>query len=419
MEKTWTKPKGKKEGCQLVFSRATARLFPRGPKCPFPGADLPDQMIPAPARSMPWPGLRATTRPYQLHLDFCKKPNSRVIGQGHNETKASPPFVSLAIRCERSFMPGIIAFPTVVEEALEEFGGLFANAPERRHFGEYLTGLVVAERKNVSTINAEFVETTDQSCLNRWITQVRWDGKWLNEHRLEWLQERPSTRYSACGVIAIDNTLVKHSGEKIEEHQIPGDFAVDSYFSSVECLDHIHSYERGYVGALKSNRKVEFQGRQMKAVEVAASIPSEDRKRVCIGGRKQWYFGILPRRCALPASRSNRLPGRTPQTMVFHQDDAPAQARSPPSSGDPVGSQERQGSSQVSGHQPRAMGDPSYTERVSQTLDGHRDLSSGRQASSGHGRLSVTQRRGPDPAYVPRDAGAQSAYGADAAGPCA
>ena len=44
-------------------------------------------------------------------------------------------------------MPGIIAFPTVVEEALEEFGGLFANAPERRHFGEYLTGLVVTERK--------------------------------------------------------------------------------------------------------------------------------------------------------------------------------------------------------------------------------------------------------------------------------
>ena len=97
-------------------------------------------------------------------------------------------------------MPGIVDFPTVVEEAVAEFGGVFANAPERRHFGEYLTGLMVAERKNVSAINAEFVETTDQSCLNRWITQVRWDGKWLNEHRLEWLQERPSTRYSGRGV---------------------------------------------------------------------------------------------------------------------------------------------------------------------------------------------------------------------------
>ena len=46
----------------------------------------------------------------------------------------------------------------------------------------------------------------------------------------------------------------------------------------------------GYVSALKSNRKVEFQGRQMKAAEVAATIPSEDRKRVGIGDRKQWCF---------------------------------------------------------------------------------------------------------------------------------
>ena len=253
-------------------------------------------------------------------------------------------------------MPGIVAFPTVVEEALEVFGGHFANVPERRHFGEYLTGLLVSGRKNVSAINAEFAETTDQSCLNRWITQVPWDEERLNEARLEWLQQRPATRYSRRGVIAIDNTLVKHSGEKIEdagwfwdhsekrhliahdyvianyvctsgkyyplefrrfrkreegeaapsfkshtvlfkelvdwvvERQIPGDFAFDSYFSSVECLDHIHGHERGYVGALKSNRNVEFQGWQRKAAEVAASIPSEDRKRVRLGDRKQWYF---------------------------------------------------------------------------------------------------------------------------------
>ena len=31
------------------------------------------------------------------------------------------------------------------------------------------------------------------------------------------MQERPSTRYSGRGVIAIDNTLVGHSGEKIED----------------------------------------------------------------------------------------------------------------------------------------------------------------------------------------------------------
>jgi hypothetical protein len=43
----------------------------------------------------------------------------------------------------------------------------------------------VAERKNVSGINRAFAVTTDQSCLNRWLTQVDWDVTKLNERRLE------------------------------------------------------------------------------------------------------------------------------------------------------------------------------------------------------------------------------------------
>jgi len=91
-------------------------------------------------------------------------------------------------------MPAIIEFPTLVQHAVEQFGPLFANEPERRHFAEYLTGLLVAEKKTVSGINAEFVQTTDQSCLNRWITEVDWDAAQLNQQRLAWLQETPQTR---------------------------------------------------------------------------------------------------------------------------------------------------------------------------------------------------------------------------------
>lgn len=40
-------------------------------------------------------------------------------------------------------MPAIVDFPTIVKEALDEFGHLFANEPERIHFAEYLTGLLV------------------------------------------------------------------------------------------------------------------------------------------------------------------------------------------------------------------------------------------------------------------------------------
>jgi hypothetical protein len=263
-------------------------------------------------------------------------------------------------------MPAIIQFPTIVEEAVKQFGLVFSNEPERRHFAEYLTGLLIAERKTVCGINSEFAVTTDQSCLNRWITEVNWDAKLLNEKRLEWLQRDPSTRFSAQGVIAIDNTLIDHEGELIEdvgwfwdhadkrhliahdylianyvctsgkhyalefrrfrkkedcqvsaatgaageesikfkshtdlfkelvdwvvEQEIPGDFAFDCYFTNAEILNHINRKGRGYVGDLKFNRKVWFQGRELKASELAAQIDPESRKVVIIGGQKQWYF---------------------------------------------------------------------------------------------------------------------------------
>lgn len=80
-------------------------------------------------------------------------------------------------------MPTIVDFPTIVQHALEVFGDLFENTPARRHFAEYLTGLMVAEHKTVSGINREFALTTDQSCLNRWLTTSAWDEKAFNDRR--------------------------------------------------------------------------------------------------------------------------------------------------------------------------------------------------------------------------------------------
>ena len=137
-------------------------------------------------------------------------------------------------------MPAIVDFPTVVQEALVIFGDLFDTEPARRHFAEYLTGLMVAENKTVSGINREFALTTDQSCLNRWLTEVEWDITALNDRRLAWLQQAPQTRYSGRGVIAIDNTLVTHEGKLIEDvgwfwdhaderHVIAHDYLISNY----------------------------------------------------------------------------------------------------------------------------------------------------------------------------------------------
>ena len=99
-------------------------------------------------------------------------------------------------------MPTTVDFPTIVNQALELFGDVFDNEPARRHFAEYLTGLMVAERKNISAINRQFAVTTDQSCLNRWLVEASWDATALNDRRLAWLQDNPKTRYSPHGVIA-------------------------------------------------------------------------------------------------------------------------------------------------------------------------------------------------------------------------
>ena len=85
------------------------------------------------------------------------------------------------------------------------------------------------------------------------------------------------------------------------EHHIPGDFTMDCYFTNAEILNHIYSKTdrfgrpRGYVGVLKSNRKLEWKGQIVKASDLAASILPQDRKELRIGDERQWYFTVTVR----------------------------------------------------------------------------------------------------------------------------
>ena len=47
---------------------------------------------------------------------------------------------------------------------------------------------------------------------------------------------------------------------------------------------------RGCVGDLKLNRKLEWKGRTLKATELAAEIPFEDRQELRRGDKRQYYF---------------------------------------------------------------------------------------------------------------------------------
>ena len=187
-------------------------------------------------------------------------------------------------------MPAIVDFPTVVKNALQEFGPLFANEPERKHFAEYLTGLMMAHKKNVSAINREFAVTTDQSCLNRWITECGWDEERFNLQRIDWLQTQPETRFSTQGVIPIDNVLVDHDGKLIEDvgyfwdhaeqrHKIAHDYVIINYV----CTSGKHYPLEFYRFTKKDHcaqRGIEFQDhnvlfRQLVDWSIANEIPGD------------------------------------------------------------------------------------------------------------------------------------------------
>ena len=133
-------------------------------------------------------------------------------------------------------MPGIIKRPTIVEESVEEFAEFFENKCQREHFANYLTGLMVGSNKTVTGITDEFVNASDQSCLNRFLDEVDWDEQKLNEKRIDLLIERGDIEVHPRGVIALDNVLIDHDGKHIEDVGWFRDHSEERYKIAHDCL---------------------------------------------------------------------------------------------------------------------------------------------------------------------------------------
>ena len=66
---------------------------------------------------------------------------------------------------EEVLMLPINELPKFIQRILPRFSTIF-NKAQLRHFGEYLTGLIVSDNKTVTCINAQFLDHTDQSSKN-------------------------------------------------------------------------------------------------------------------------------------------------------------------------------------------------------------------------------------------------------------
>lgn len=167
-------------------------------------------------------------------------------------------------------MPAIVEFPRVIADVADRFADLFENQPQREHFAEYLTGLIVAQHKTVSGINAEFADTTDQSCLNRFVTSAQWDVDQLNARRLELLQEDAATRYSSRGVIAVDDVLIDHDGKLIDDVGWFWDHAEERYKIAHDYLF------ANYVCPSGKHYPLEFRRFQKREQCEATGMPFQD-----------------------------------------------------------------------------------------------------------------------------------------------
>lgn len=111
----------------------------------------------------------------------------------------------------------LVEFPDIVQHYAPYFESVF-SADAFVEFQRYISGLIVSENKTVDGINRLFVvENRNQSSLNRLMTASPFSLEQLNQARLEVLARMPGTRLKPKGVLSVDDTLLTHYGQDLEQ----------------------------------------------------------------------------------------------------------------------------------------------------------------------------------------------------------
>jgi hypothetical protein len=112
----------------------------------------------------------------------------------------------------------IVQFPRIIAENLAYFAPVFQTAEQRKHFCEYVTGLIVGDKATIRAINALFLNKNDQSSLNKFMSQAEWPEDELNYRRVQYeldrLHRRPVS--ATAGRLIVDDTLAHHTACCIE-----------------------------------------------------------------------------------------------------------------------------------------------------------------------------------------------------------
>jgi len=109
----------------------------------------------------------------------------------------------------------IVGYPSVVNFGLSAFEKVFSR-PQLRHFGGYVTGLMVCKNRTVQGINDSFFAHHDQSALNNFLTDSPWNEVEFDELRYKFVVGRLKELGLEGGIVVVDDTISHHVGKHME-----------------------------------------------------------------------------------------------------------------------------------------------------------------------------------------------------------
>jgi hypothetical protein len=110
--------------------------------------------------------------------------------------------------------------PSPLKGLLRNFNPLLSK-PQQDNLARIVTGMLAYEgEKYVSKINDTFIPHKDQSNLNRFITDPKWNYRALNKRRIKLVEDELDLRGSTelCYLILDDTNVERYSGEGVGYH---------------------------------------------------------------------------------------------------------------------------------------------------------------------------------------------------------
>ena len=222
-------------------------------------------------------------------------------------------------------------------EPIDEFESL---SPEQQHHAKtYTTGLVAASNKTVTGIAREVLPAQGKRAVNKFLTEYDWDEDQVNHERIEELQKHGETRWSQDGYIILDDSVNHKTGKELpgvgkfydhaegdtvwgqnlvyafyadkktayplafrlydndddrtkydlaqeiiteleEEVGVPADtYLMDSWFThDSNLIEYIESYDKDWIGPLRSNRQVTYGGEEIRVDALEERIDKTERE---------------------------------------------------------------------------------------------------------------------------------------------